>query len=162
MSEETQVAVDTSTDETLELETTQDDTEDVVVLRERLAKAEEAKRQIHARALRAEKSLKEKETAPHITKEEYTLNDEVVDLRLDGYSKDDVAFIMKNGGRKTLEDKNSYVSIAINARKEQARAEAEANKVVDTSGMSEIERKYTPEMLKNMSLEELKKIVPRA
>jgi hypothetical protein len=100
-------------------------------------------------------------TQTPITKDEYTLNDEVVDLRLDGYSKDDVQFIMKNGGRKTLEDKNSYVSIAINARKEQARAEAEANKVVDTSGHSEIERKYTTDQLKNMSKEELAKILPR-
>lgn len=93
---------------------------------------------------------------------EFTLNDEVVDLRLEGYSKDDVKFIMQNGGRKSLEDKNSYVAIALKARKEQAEAEAAANKVNDTSGMSEVERKYTPEQLKNMSLEELKKIVPRA
>jgi len=108
----------------------------------------------------AEKKSKPTETP--IIKDEYSLNDEVVDLRLDGYSKDDVNFIMKNGGRKTLEDKNSYVSIAINARKEQAKAEAEANKVIDTSGMSEIERKYTPEMMKAMTTAELAKIVPRA
>ena len=152
--------VTTNTEEEVVLEETTDGTEDVTDLREKLARAEEAKRQIHARAIRAEKALKEKPTS--ITKEEYTLNDEVVDLRLDGFSKDDVKFIMQNGGRKVLEDKNSYVSIALNTKREQARAEAEANKVVDTSGMSEIERKYTPDMLKNMSLEELKKIVPRA
>lgn len=98
----------------------------------------------------------------NITRNEYTLNDEVVDLRLDGYSKQEVDFIMKNGGRKVLEDKNSYVSIAINARKEQAKAEAEASKGVDTSGQSEFERKYTPEMLKNMTKEELAKILPHA
>ena len=158
MNEERDVVV-TDTNEDMDLDLNLDDSEDVGALKEEIARLKEAKRQIHARALRAEK---EKKTAPPINKEEYSLNDEVVDLRLDGYTKEDVSFIMKNGGRKALEDKNSYTAIAINARKEQARAEAEANKVVDTSGMSEIERKYTPEMLKNMSLDELKKIVPRA
>lgn len=159
MTDQVNGTVATNTDEETELDLNlDDDTEDVIVLRERLAKAEEAKRQIHARALRAEKALKEKP----IIKDEFQLNDEVVDLRLDGYTKDDVSFIMKNGGRKALEDKNSYTAIAINARKEQARAEAEANKVVDTTGMSEIERKYTPDQLRNMSLDELKKLVPRA
>lgn len=97
-----------------------------------------------------------------ISNKEYSLNDEVVDLRLDGYTKQDVDFIMKNGGRKALEDKTSYTAIAINARKEQAKAEAEANKVQDTSGMTEVERKYTPEMMKNMTVAELKKILPHA
>lgn len=144
--------------------------DDPMVLREELAKQTEARRQLTARAKRAEADLKaereksiraEVKPEPTISKE-YSLNDEVVDLRLDGYSKADVEFIMKNGGRKALEDKTSYTAIAINARKEQTRAEAEANKVVDTSGMSEVERKYTPEMMANMSAAELKKILPKA
>lgn len=156
MNEEKDVVV-TDTNEDMDLDLNLDDSDDVGALREENARLKEAKRQIHARALRAEKAIKERPI-----NNEYTINDEVVDLRLDGYTKDEVAFILKNGGRKTLEDKNSYVSIAINARKEQARAEAEANKVVDTSGLSEVERKYTPDMMKNMSLDELKKIVPKA
>jgi hypothetical protein len=155
MNEERDVVV-TDTNEDMDLDLNLDDSEDVGALKEEIARLKEAKRQIHARALRAEKEKK----AP--INNEFSINDEVVDLRLDGYTKDEVAFILKNGGRKTLEDKNSYVSIAINARKEQARAEAEANKVVDTSGLSEVERKYTPDMMKNMSLDELKKIVPKA
>lgn len=144
-------------DEEINLEETTEDVE----------KLKETNKRLYERAKRAEadkKVLSEqlKQKPQDITRTEYSLNDEVVDLRLDGYSKSDVDFIMKNGGRKTLEDKTSYVSIAINARKEQARAEAEANKTVDTSTMSEIERKYTPDQLKNMSLDELKKIVPRA
>lgn len=144
--------------------------DDPIVLKAQLEKESQARRELTARAKKVEAELKEakkalikeeKPTHDGITKE-YTLNDEVVDLRLDGYTKEDVSFIMKNGGRKSLEDKTSYVAIALNARKEQARAEAESNKVVDTTGMSEIERKYTPEMLKNMPLSELKKIVPRA
>jgi hypothetical protein len=114
------------------------------------------------KAIAYDSKPKEADKPKEINRTEYTLNDEVVDLRLDGYSKQEVEFIMKNGGRKTLEDKNSYVSIAINARKEQARAEAEASKAVDTTGKSDFERKYTPEMLQNMSKEELKKILPHA
>lgn len=163
MSEQDNVAENINLDETLDLDLSQDDTEDVGALKERLAKAEEAKRQIHARAIRAEKALKEKDSAPqNTTSKEYSLNDEIVDLRLDGYSKDEVAFIMKNGGRKELEDKNSYLSIAINTKKEQARAEAQANKIVDNSTMSEVERKYTPAQLEAMTSEELEKILPHA
>lgn len=92
----------------------------------------------------------------------YDLNDEVVDLRLDGYSKSEVEFIMKNGGRKALEDSSSYVSIAVNTRREQERAEANASKVSSKSGMTDVERKYTPEQLKNMPLAELEKLVPKA
>lgn len=135
---------------------------------EDVGKIKELNKRLYERAKKAEadkKALSEQLKAKpqeEITRNEYTLNDEVVDLRLDGYTKQDVDFIMKNGGRKVLEDKNSYVSIAINARKEQARAEAEASKGVDTSGQSEFERKYTPEMLKNMTKEELAKILPHA
>ncbi len=145
--------------------------DDPIVLRDALARANKKLEQfpnVVARAKKAEDEVKVlKAQTPEIKPEpklqaEYSLNDEVVDLRLDGYSKADVEFIMKNGGRKALEDKNSYTSIAINARKEQAKAEAEANKIQDTSGMSEVERKYTPEMMKNMSAAELKKILPHA
>ncbi len=146
-------------DEEINLDT-ENTTEDV-------GKIKELNVKLYARAKKAEADKKAladqlKNKPQDIIKTEYSLNDEVVDLRLDGYTKADVEFIMKNGGRRALEDKTSYTAIAINARKEQARAEAEANKVVDTSGQSEIERKYTPEMLKNMSVEELKKILPHA
>lgn len=134
-------------------ETTGESSDDTVSL----SKAEFTKLKRKAIAYDSDKS----KSKPEVTSE-YSLNDEVVDLRLDGYSKQDVDFIMKNGGRKVLEDKTSYVTIAIQARKEQAKAEAAANKVVDTSGMSEVERKYTPEMMKNMSTAELKKLLPHA
>ncbi len=92
----------------------------------------------------------------------FGIEDEVLDLRLEGYSKTDVEFIMRNGGRKSLEDKNSLTYIAIQNKKEQERAENAASKTVDTSSMSEVERKYTPEQLKNMSAKELEAILPRA
>ena len=153
MDNENESVQDTEVQEEVVLEEAEEETPENVSL----SKAEFTKLKRKAIAYDSNKA-KPKEV---ITKE-YSLNDEVVDLRLDGYSKEDVKFIMNNGGRKSLEDKNSYVAIAINTRKEQAKAEAEANKVVDTSGQSEIERKYTTEQLKNMSAAELKKILPHA
>lgn len=107
-----------------------------------------------------DKAKQEQPTPP--PKEAYSINDEVVDLRLDGYSKTEVEFILRNGGRKELDDKNSFVAIALNTKREQERAEKEASKVTDTSGMTEVERKYTTEQLKNMTAAELEKILPRA
>lgn len=90
------------------------------------------------------------------------IEDEVLDLRLEGYTKPQVEFIMKNGGRKALEDKNSLVSIAIEKQREQARAEHAASQTTDNSSLSEVERKYTPEQMKNMSQADLEKILPHA
>jgi hypothetical protein len=73
-----------------------------------------------------------------------------------------VEFILKNGGRKVLEDKNSYVTIAINSRREQSKAEQAASKVTDTGNMSEVERKFTKEQMQNMPLKDLEKILPKA
>ncbi len=92
----------------------------------------------------------------------YGIEDEVLDLRLDGYTKPQVEFIMKNGGKKSLEDKNSLTAIAIRQQKEQEKAEHAASQTVDTSSISEVERKFTKEQLKNMSAKELEAILPRA
>jgi hypothetical protein len=92
----------------------------------------------------------------------YSINDDVVDLRLDGYSKSEVEFIMKNGGRKSLDDQNSITAVALRALRDQKKAEMEASKTADTSQMTEVERKYSPEQLRNMPLAELEKLVPKA
>lgn len=140
-----------------------------MVLKQQLEKAAEARRQLTARAKKAEADLREareklaKAEPITITPESkpYQINDEVVDLRLDGYSKDEVEWIMKNGGRKELENENSYTAIAINARREQQKAEQAAN-IPDTVGLSEVERKYTPQQLAAMSVKELEQILPHA
>lgn len=115
-----------------------------------------------ARAKKAE--AKAKAVQPRINKEEpkQFQIDEEVELRLDGYTKDEAKFILNNGGRKTLEDKNSYVAVAINTIREQKKAEQAAMAVEDTSALSEVERKYTPEQLQNMSIEDLRKVLPTA
>ena len=129
----------------------------------------EAEKKLFARAKKAEAELKAMREANKAKTEINTTDnrtagvpDEVIDLRLDGYSKEEVDFIIKNGGRKVLEDKTSYVTIALNTKREQARAESEANKVSDSSNLSEVERKHTPEQLKNMSAKELEELLPHA
>jgi hypothetical protein len=104
-----------------------------------------------------------KEQAPLQTNREERspiLDDEAVDLRLDGYSKDEVSFILRNGGRKALEEKDSYVATAISAKREQQKAEEESSKAKDTSQMVGTTKKYTPEQLAKMSSKELAKILP--
>lgn len=160
----------TISDET-ELATLREGIDDPMVLKDQLRKEADARRQLTARAKKAEdeaRTLKEKLAKTEstvisqpLTESTVTLNDEVVDLRLDGYSKGEVEWIMRNGGRKVLDDPNSIVSIAIKAQREQLKAERAASEVADTSGLSEIERKYTPEQLRNMSVKELEAILPR-
>ena len=58
MDDESNVAVDTGTDEEIVLDETINDTEDVDAVRARLTDAEEAKRQLTARAHKAEAELK--------------------------------------------------------------------------------------------------------
>ncbi len=154
-----------------ELDTLREGIDDPQVLRAQLAKEAEARRQLTARAIKAETELKSVKTTQikaepiEITNQpppSAVINDEVVDLRLDGYSKKEVEWIMNNGGRKVLDDPNSLVSIAIRAQREQQKAEQASADVSSTVGVSEIERKYTPEQLRNMPIKELEALLPRA
>ena len=111
--------------------------------------------------VKAEKKPADPVTPPSPVKADDQLWD-LADYIREGYSREDVSFIVANGGREALKDPNSYTSIAIKSKMEQRRAEAAAAGTSDTSGMSEIERKYTPEQLKAMSATELAKILPKA
>lgn len=154
----------TNTDEILDLEEQPEQpTEDVVKLKE-------TNKRLYERAKKAEaeaKAYKARIPQENITPKgdnpkTYGIEDEVLDLRLDGFKKDEVEFIMKNGGRKALEDQTSFVSIALNTKREQRKAEEAASKTNDNVGLTEVERKYTPEQLKSMSAEELEEILPHA
>lgn len=175
MSDKDSLAEGTNPDET-QLDALREGIDDPVVLKQQLAKEAEARRQLTARAKTAEQEkrdaltklaeLESKNITPNNTppmdSKPLEINDEVVDLRLDGYSKSEVEWIMKNGGRKALEDTTSYTAIAINAKREQTKAEQAASSVSDTSGMSEIERKYSRDQLAAMSVKELEAILPKA
>lgn len=156
MEDNNQVADTASSEEVIELEVQPD--EDVDTLRARLEAEREKSRQILARAHAAESRLKAaKPAAAH-----QGADDEYTELRLDGYSKEDAKFIVSNGGRKSLEDANSLVAIAIRAKREQANAEAQAAKVGGSAPTSEVERRFSQAELAAMSVAELQKILPKA
>lgn len=90
------------------------------------------------------------------------LEDEVADLILDGYSKDETKFILANGGRKALENKDSYVAIAINTKREQKRTEEAVSQTSSKSALSLGGKTYTEEQLRNMTPEEMEKVLPHA
>lgn len=168
MSEQDPEAESTISDEELELDLNLDGTEDADELKEKLANAEKAKKQILARARKAEaenKTLKEATPKPAVETPVQTDDDklwDIAELMTQGYTKSDAEFIKNNGGTAALKDPNSYVSIALKGIKEQRRAEAEASKTDDSSGMTSVERKYSPEKLATMTAEELEKILPKA
>lgn len=92
-----------------------------------------------------------------------TYSREELNLRLDGYTDEEVDFIVRNGGKKELDNPNSIVSIAVKTRKEQREAEIAASKTASArSGSSDVEIKYTPEQMSKMSLKELEAILPKA
>ena len=166
MSEQDQVVPATNdTQETeLEINLDGDDASNVETLRAELAKKDTAMKQILARARAAEELVKKsRETSKTVEapkpSEDRDYRDEVYDLRLDGYSRDEAQFIMKNGGRKSLEE-NTFVKVAIEKIREQKNAE-KAIPDVD-SGKSDIERKYTTEQLQKMPLDKLKELLPHA
>lgn len=155
-------------DEELELDLTPDGSETEAELAQKLANAEKAKKQILARARKAEEELKSLKSAPPVVEPKVEeakpdpLDDEVFDLRFAGHDKDTIRFIMANGGSKALEDPNSLVSIAVKAKVEQRKAEEAASQTANGQGAGDIERKFTPEQLKNMSLKELEALLPKA
>lgn len=170
MSEQDILAAETTiSDSDLDADLTPTGTETLEELQQRLANAEKAKKQILARARKAEEKLKELRPVetPKPLAEAQTPNIdekiwEVAEMIQQGYTKADAEFIQKNGGREALKDPNSYVSVALRTLQEQRKAEQAASETTTVSGMSEIERKYTPEQLKNMSIQELEKILPHA
>lgn len=168
MAEEATGAEATISDDT-QLDTLREGIDDPVVLKEQLAKEAQARRQLTARAIKAETDAKS-EREKRIKAEESTVTtttntedapkgeDERLELRLDGYSKEEVNYIMANGGRKSLEDKNSYTAIAINTRREQLKAEQAANDTQGKSGEDQF-REVNFNLPKNPSVQDLKKSI---
>ncbi len=161
MSEQDKTVQDSATIESqdTELEINLDDTSDVDAIKAEAEKATQFAKQALARAKKAEAELKTyKTTPPEQSKRTVVDIDEAVDLRLDGYTKEEVSIIMQNGGRKALE--NPVIKAGIEAVRTQRKAE-NAIPTQDTA-KSEVERKHTKEQLQNMSAEELYKILPKA
>lgn len=82
---------------------------------------------------------------------------ERMELRLDGYSSDEVDEIMSLGGSKVL--KSKIVQSAIKAMRDEKKSkDADAN----FSAKSPVYKKYTNDDLNGMSSAELEKILPKA
>ncbi len=140
-------------------------------IEEKVKVLEETNKKLYARAKEAEAKLKEVKPVekPVITNNPSTapkaidiLRDDAFKLYREGYDEKEIDAIMNNGGRKILEDKDNPVTLGIIARKEQRQAEDASHKVQGSSQLSEVERKYTPEQMRNMSAAELSKILPHA
>jgi hypothetical protein len=110
-----------------------------------------------------EKATKPKVEVPQETKQNKDGNIdsttlEKLELKIDGYSDDEVSFIQQNGGKKALD--NVLVKQAIETIREKRKAEEAM--ITDSGAKSDIEKKYSDNELKNMPLEELEKILPKA
>jgi hypothetical protein len=79
-----------------------------------------------------------------------------LDLKTDGYSAEEVDFIMANGGRPALGSK--LVQAAIDSQRKAAKSE---EATPPGTGRSPVYQKYTEKDLSRMPLEELEKIIPQ-
>lgn len=79
-----------------------------------------------------------------------------------GYNEAEIDMIMHNGGAKILEDKTNPLVLGLEAARVQRGAEDAASRISDSSGLSDIERKYTEQDMRNMSKEDLAKLLPHA
>lgn len=167
----------TNSDE-LELDKLREGIDDPMVLKEQLKKEADARRQLTARAKKAEEDLKAEREA-RIKAEEKPQGDTTInnnsgseedrlELRFQGYTKEEVTYIMQNGGPKIMDDPNSLTAIAINTRREQLAAEKAAAGTNNSGGEDQFREAnfslpHTPTLsdLKK-SVSEMEKVLPHA
>lgn len=126
----------------------QEDELDIEALKEKAAKADEYKK--YADRVAAENKELKKSTINSPDSE----RDFIVDLRLEGYSKSEADFILRNGGKSALDD--PLVTSAIEAQRNKVKSE---NATPTGTGKSTVYQKYTEKDLRAMSSEELEKIL---
>lgn len=76
-----------------------------------------------------------------------------------GYTESEIDLIMKNGGMEALKNEKSPLVLGLKVAKEQRQAEEAASRAQDTSGASELERKYSKADLEKMKPEEIEKVL---
>lgn len=161
----------TISDEELELDLNLDDTEDVGTQAQDTVSKDKF-RQVLARAKKAEEALKKQKSVekPQIINnvEEKKVDplaiirDESFKLFREGYDEDDIELILKNGGRKILSDEKNPITLGLRAKREQLEAEKAASMTNNSSSLSEVERKFTPEQLEKMPLDKLEETLRNA
>lgn len=140
---------------------------------QRAARLEETNKRLYERTKKAEAEAKEaREKAnevkpvsetiikPNEIKPSDILKADEFKLYRAGYTEAEIDLIMHNGGAKILEDKTNPLVLGLQAAKEQRGAEDAASRVSDSSGLSDIERKYTEQDMRNMKKEDLEKLLP--
>lgn len=137
---------------------------------ERVSRLEETNKKLYERAKSAEAIAKELKAKPAISesaepkpsefKPSDILKADEFKLYRMGYTEAEIDLIMHNGGAKILEDKTNPLVLGLQAAKEQRGAEDAASRTLDSSGLSDIERKYTEQDMRNMSKEDLEKLLP--
>lgn len=135
---------------------------------EKATRLEETNKRLYERTKKAEadaKTLREKPEPevvrqPSEVKPSDILKADEFKLYRAGYTEAEIDLIMHNGGAKILEDKANPLVLGLEAAKEQRGAEDAASRVSDSSGLSDIERKYTEQDMRNMSKEDLAKMLP--
>lgn len=123
----------------------------------------ETEKQLYARLKKEEARVKELEgklgeKAPTFTQPTNT-NDtawrESIELKTDGYSSDEISFILKNGGRGALND--PFVKSAIERSREERKVTESV--AMNVSSKSAIERKYSPADLQAMSADDMEAVL---
>lgn len=140
---------------------------------ERAIRLEETNKRLYERTKKAEAEAKEAKAKllekPEISeptvqvnqvKPSDVLNSDEFKLYRDGYTNQEIDIIMHNGGYKILEDKANPLVLGLQASKEQRGAEDAASATRDSSGLSDIERKYTEQDMRNMKKEDLELLIP--
>lgn len=142
---------------------------------ERIAALEEQNKKLFARTKKAEGFVQDesgnwvkKETPPakapisekvEVQKPSDILRSPEFVLHREGYNEDEIDLIMRNGGRDILKDDKNPIAIGLRVAREQRIAEDASSKLGATSGQTEVERKYTPEQMRNMKKEDLANLI---
>lgn len=150
------------TEEVVEEETTEEEAEESTVETEESGEeTTEEDVDWKARAIKAEGLIQKHKTKAKTVKKETPTDSKTLErmqLQLDGYPIEIVDQIMDLGGKEFLN--NDIGKKAVDILVKQATAEKAAK--IETTTKSSFEKKYTPEDLRNMSVEEMEKILPKA
>lgn len=149
--------------------------EAAITAEDKLLALEEQNKKLYARAKKAEGFVQDSDgnwfkkeapkpqanisEKPEPTKPSDILKADEFKLYRQGYSESEIDLIMHNGGMKALADEKSPLTLGLKVAREQRIAEEAAGQVSDKSGQSEIERKYTPEQMRNMKKEDLANLI---
>jgi hypothetical protein len=159
-------------EEELELQDSQQPDQEAVTLEESQPETEapsvddleRKNKELFARAKKAEEELKtlksqpkQEQPLPTNPSQFATKQDlERIELAAKGYSDEEVEFVMRNGGKKSLND--DLVKAAIDARRAKAKSE---DATPQSSPKSPVYKKFTQDELASMPLSELEKIIPK-